>query len=201
MDHTSGNNPPGQFQNQNMQHQNQPPQEPGSPKKKFSMGIIWRIVGACMFFALIGFLIILALLVPDFMKARSRGQLTSCTSNLMYIGTACEMYSTDHDGAYPKSLSDLLKPSSAGEPHLKSIPKCPGALKNQTDSYGYIYYNSPSKNYYGIWCKHANHAAGGLAPECKEGYPQFDSDIGLIAPLPGEEITAISPPEGATIAK
>ena len=73
--------------------------------------------------------IVAALLVPNFIRARSRGSLTACKSNLKNLGTACEMYFTDHD-EYPKSAS-LLTPN-----YLQTIPECPEA---QTDTYSQSY--------------------------------------------------------------
>ena len=39
--------------------------------------------------------ILAAILVPNFIRARAQGQVTSCKSNLKNIGTACEMYATE----------------------------------------------------------------------------------------------------------
>ena len=47
--------------------------------------------------------ILAAILVPNFIRARAQSQLTSCKSNLKNIGTALEMYFTDHNGQYPHS--------------------------------------------------------------------------------------------------
>jgi hypothetical protein len=65
--------------------------------------------------------VIAAILVPNFVRARSRSGLTACKSNLKNIGTACEMYGTDWKGLYPKEMS-LLTPN-----YLKTIPSCPHA--------------------------------------------------------------------------
>ena len=65
--------------------------------------------------------ILAAVLVPNMVRARSRGQLTACTSNLRNIGTAVEMYNVDAKGRYPLLLSDLTPK------YLKTIPECPTA--------------------------------------------------------------------------
>lgn len=43
---------------------------------------------------------------------------TACRSNLKNLGTALEMYSTDHEGRFPAALS-ALTPG-----YLKSLPRC-----------------------------------------------------------------------------
>ncbi len=77
---------------------------------------------------LLGFIAILSLLaiaaavlVPNFMRARARGQLTACKSNLKNIGTGLEMYNTDWTGRYPHAMG-ALTPN-----YLKTIPQCPSA--------------------------------------------------------------------------
>ena len=62
-----------------------------------------------------------ALLVPNFIRCSCQGPLTACKSNLKNIGIALEMYSTDHSGKYPGSLSALVPE------YLKQIPVCGAA--------------------------------------------------------------------------
>ncbi len=135
--------------------------------------------------------ILAAILVPNFMKARAQGQLTSCKSNVKNIGTACEMYSTDHNGRYPSKTqwqADLTTVIN-GASLLKRIPVCPSS-GDKTASYNYDSISNPDM--YGVWCDKGNHAAGGLVSTLTHGYPQFDSASGLIAPAPGEDVTSIS---------
>jgi len=75
--------------------------------------------------------VLAAILVPNFVRARARGQLTACKSNLKNIGTALEMYFTDNQGRYPVALSQLT-PS-----YLKSVPTCPATGKD-TYSPGFV---------------------------------------------------------------
>jgi prepilin-type N-terminal cleavage/methylation domain-containing protein len=84
--------------------------------------------------------ILAAILVPNFIRARAQGQLTSCESNEKNSGTAFEMYSTDNSGHYPQSTGTggmtLLTPN-----YLKIIPTCPAA---GTDTYSSTYsYTTP----------------------------------------------------------
>lgn len=70
------------------------------------------------------------IMVPNYIRARARGQLTACISNVKNIGTACEMYATDSNEVYPKSLGELT-PN-----YLKTIPDCPYA---ESDTYSKSY--------------------------------------------------------------
>src|ERR1700712_1744623 len=78
--------------------------------------------------------ILAAILVPNFIRARAQGQLTSCESNEKNEGTAFEMYSTDNSGHYPKTNMGLLTPN-----YLKVIPTCPAA---GSDTYSATYSNT-----------------------------------------------------------
>lgn len=63
-------------------------------------------------------LILLAIVTPNFVRCRCQSSLMACKSNLKNIGTALEMYSTDH-GTYPRNLTELTPD------YLKTVPKCP----------------------------------------------------------------------------
>ncbi len=79
---------------------------------------------------LVGTLCVIALTmvgIPNFCRARDRGLLKSCQSNLKNLATALEMYSTDNVGRYPEELA-LLTPR-----YLKLIPACP----SESSPYGY----------------------------------------------------------------
>lgn len=128
--------------------------------------------------------ILAAILVPNFMKARAQGQLTSCKSNVKNLGTACEMYSTENNGRYPSSLAEITTASADSAPLMKMLPKCP--VSNDTNSYGYKSSTNPDK--YGIWCASGDHRAGGVRDK---GYPQFDSTTGLIAPGPKDSTLSV----------
>ena len=115
---------------------------------------------------------IVAVLGPNFYRARKQGSLTSCKSNLKNIGSAMEMYSTDWDGKYPSSL-DQLTPG-----YLKTLPECPPA---ETVTYklltGSVAYNNPGfEDYYYIYCAGDNHTPISVPPN----YPAYDGISGLI---------------------
>ena len=111
--------------------------------------------------------VVAAILVPNFVRARGQGQATACKSNLKNIGTALEMYSTDHDGHFPSSLSQLV-PS-----YLKWVPTCPSAGK---DTYSPSFQASARPDAYTVICGGHNHGGAGLSPT----YPQYTSFQGLL---------------------
>lgn len=119
-------------------------------------------------------LVAVAILYPNFVRARSQGQLTACKSNLKNIATAMEMWSTDNAGKYPTSL-EALTPN-----YLRSIPVCPAAGR---DSYSASLQTGPDaegntehyQDYYYFKCQGHNHP--GVA---EEDYPQYNAYQGLI---------------------
>ena len=66
-------------------------------------------------------LLLAAVLVPNFIRPRSRGILTACKSNLKNLGTALELYSSDWSGRYPHDIH-LVTPN-----YLKTVPTCPAS--------------------------------------------------------------------------
>jgi prepilin-type N-terminal cleavage/methylation domain-containing protein len=46
-------------------------------------------------------LIVTALLMPGFTRARARARGAACSSNLAQIGSALQLYAQDHDGRFP----------------------------------------------------------------------------------------------------
>lgn len=119
------------------------------------------------------FLVLCAVLVPNFMRARAGGRITSCLSNLKNIGTACEMYSSDNAGKYPVRM-ELLLPN-----YLKTLPECPatGTTTYKLETGLNVGYNTANfEDYYFISCHGDNHEAIGLPAN----YPQYDGIQGLI---------------------
>lgn len=118
--------------------------------------------------------VLAAVLIPNFIRARSRGQLTACKSNLKNIGTAMEMYSTDWGGKYPTgNVKAFLTPN-----YLKTIPYCPAA---GTDTYTFelgmkATYNTGSyEDYYFVYCSGTNHTNVSVPLN----YPQYNGIVGL----------------------
>ncbi len=118
--------------------------------------------------------ILAAILVPNFIRARAQGQLTSCKSNLKNIGTALEMYATDNLGRYPGGSAAGAKLTTADggqQAYLKTIPSCPSA-GNVT----YMYTVSSNPDVYTLYCGGTNHTAAG----CQKNFPAFSASCGLI---------------------
>ena len=73
--------------------------------------------------------ILAAILVPNFKRARSRGQLAACLSQCKSTATALEMYAVENDGRFP-SLSGLAGLSTLTATNfLKRLPVCPAAAR------------------------------------------------------------------------
>jgi len=136
-----------------------PVPEPKKPKPdRFGLVQLLAVVGMVLMLG--------SILVPNFMRAKARGNLTACKSNLKNIGTALEMYSTDHGGLYPTS-PDLLTPR-----YLKTIPTCP--------TMGWVTYQfqmASKPDLYTVVCAGRHHTGAGVQ---EYNYPQYTSTTGLI---------------------
>lgn len=93
------------------------------------------------------------------------GEFTACKSNLKNIGTALEMYASDHGGKYPASLRALAPK------YLSSLPICPAAGK---DTYSASYKPGGQQQYF-ICCLGHNHASAGYG----ENFPSYNGLRGL----------------------
>lgn len=100
--------------------------------------------------------VLAAVLVPNFMRARSRAS-TSCKSNLKNTATALEMYSVDNHGYYPANLAQLT-PN-----YLKIVPNCP-STGSDTYSASYLSHCRPLE-VSRVWCPH--HEASLPDPRCQ----------------------------------
>jgi len=71
--------------------------------------------------------ILAAILVPNFKRARARGQLAACLSQCKSTATALEMYAVENDGRFP-TLSGLAGLNVLITTNfLKKLPTCPAA--------------------------------------------------------------------------
>ncbi len=98
-------------------------------------------------------------------QAQSQGQVTACKANLRNLATALKMWSDEHEGAYPDSLS-VLAPN-----YVKYVPQCPA---NRRDTYSQTYHKT-GPGAFRINCQ-AGHNKLGLPP----GYPGWTSEQGMI---------------------
>lgn len=110
--------------------------------------------------------ILAAILVPNFIRARAQGQLTSCKSALKNIATAVEMYATDYSGRYPTALT-VATPN-----YLRSVPSCPvaGAYTYSATTVG--------GDMFTIWCPNGSEAHG-TAGISTANSPYYTSSGGL----------------------
>jgi len=111
------------------------------------------------------------LLSPGFLRADHSAPATTCKSNLKVLAAALEMYSDDHQGSYPATLSELVPR------YLQSVPECPAP-----ESQGYqaefgrtaAHNTEGLDNYYLIQCSGAGHQG------YPRNYPRYDSARGLV---------------------
>lgn len=137
-----------------------PPERPGTSLRAW--GCVLAVVA-----------MLFCILVPNFLKARARGQLTACKSNLKNLATALEMYREDHQGRLPGSLEELTGPK-----YLTVLPTCPSY--GWQPSYSYRVRPGKAGMEYEMMClgNHEN-AYTGFDGD-KRGLPQYRSQDGLI---------------------
>jgi type II secretory pathway pseudopilin PulG len=111
-------------------------------------------------------------LTPNYLRARARGQLTACKSNLKNLATACEMYASDHKVHYPASLELLTK---GPQPYLRSIPTCPGAGK-----VSYEYTSAADPDSFSMVCQGSHHDRAYGAFGGGVNFPQYTATEGLV---------------------
>ncbi len=80
-------------------------------------------------------------------------ELRLCQLNLMNIGTALEMWATDHNGHYPESLSRLTPD------YLRLMPTCPSA---RIDTYSQSYNVAKNPDLYTFYCQGHHHGNANL---------------------------------------
>lgn len=97
---------------------------------------------------LVGGMALCAALAPEARDIRNRWfedrYLRQCRSNLKNLGTACEMYTTDNGGRYPKTLCRVAPR------YLKALPNCP---TTDTDSYSVTFQSASNPDVYTIVCR------------------------------------------------
>jgi len=85
--------------------------------------------------------ILVAILVPNFIRARAQAQTAACEANLKEIATVLELYQTDHE-QYPTASNSPVTASDPNlAPYLKQTPIDP---VNPTGQYVYTTTNPTS---------------------------------------------------------
>lgn len=116
--------------------------------------------------------VVAAIIVPNFIRARAQNG-SYCRSNIKNIASALEMYSSEHDGQYPRNLQQLTPE------YLRSLPECPVAERNTyRATFGP---NAPwnidhEPDFYLLECMGTAHSIVGVPAD----YPKFNSVSGLI---------------------
>lgn len=91
--------------------------------------------------------ILVAILVPNFMRARAQAQTAACEANLKEIATALELYQTDHQ-TYPNvtSLTNVTNLEANIGSYLRQTPIDP--VQPTTDyQYSVAGYNTGNASY------------------------------------------------------
>ena len=91
--------------------------------------------------------ILVAILVPNFMRARAQAQTAACEANLKEIATALELYQTDHQ-MYPDvtSLTNVTNTDTNIGAYLRQTPIDPVA-PTLNYQYSVTGYNTGSASY------------------------------------------------------
>ncbi len=109
--------------------------------------------------------ILMALLLPNFIKAKFQSQLVGCMYNEKNLATACENYKTiGPTKLYPEELNVLLT-----EKYISGLPKCP---TNKTD---YAYERDSEGHNYTISCRGLHYLQ---LQNIDEGYPKYNAETG-----------------------
>ena len=120
--------------------------------------------------------ILAAILIPNFIRARSQSQLAACESNMKNVATALEMYSTDNNGIYPTGTGTVLPTGTNWSNYMRTNPSCP------TNSSQYLYRTTgPSSSTPTNYSIQQNPAATAVhaAVNIAAGYPLYNSAGGL----------------------
>lgn len=133
--------------------------------------------------------ILAALLIPNFSRARAQAQSATCISNLKTIGTALELYYTDHQ-YYPTATTQAIDKqylSSASSPlngYLAQVPQDPAS--GGVGSYEFSTQSTSGNNGvagYQIWCPgtHDPSTLQAVSPGTTLKYLRYDNVNGLTA--------------------
>lgn len=148
--------------------------EPTRPLRRFH-----RVALSFGFFSLVALLLWLTI-APNVIRRGTRGPLTMCKSNLKNLGTALEIYSTDHAGRYPISLNEVIPK------YLKALPICPTAgYSTYRATFGLKapFNTGDYQDYYYLECTGAHHHEAGYGVE--PNFPAYNAIDGLIERAPG----------------
>lgn len=114
-------------------------------------------------------------LMVNAVESNKEKPVETCSQNVMSIASSATYYTYDHDGAYPKTLAELVPD------YLDEIPKCPAVDR---DTYSQAYSVVGDNQGVKLYCKGHNH------PELEDDKPLYDTSseegvvTGPVAELP-----------------
>ena len=110
-------------------------------------------------------LILAGLLTPGLFKAKQQAGKVSCANNMKQIGTALELYSSKHGGAYAGALTELSVDNDIDD---TAVLSCPVGL------YAYSGFSQPTSgtasNTIILTCSTAGHGTNGQVSLYRGGY-------------------------------
>ncbi len=80
--------------------------------------------------------VLVALLLPNFLRARFKAFHSACMTNEKNIATALESYAADNSGLYPTALVDLST-GALEQRYIAVLPTCPSSGVDYTTGYTY----------------------------------------------------------------
>lgn len=114
--------------------------------------------------------VLAGILVPNYVRARAKSQLSGCEQNVKNIATAVEMYLVKNQKLPLVSGDDWTFLTDGGK-YMKVMPTCPSA--------GIVTYaidiDSENPTQYTIYCKGNNHEICDIPPD----YPAYEANSGL----------------------
>jgi len=137
-----------------------------SSKRRKRLASGFTLIEMMLVIAIIG--ILFTLLVPNIIRAKYQGHLSSCQNNLRNLAVGLENYRTDQIGRYPESLDVLFNSR-----YISMHPLCPS---NGTD---YGYYKSSAEDTYTIFCHGVHHIVLHQVVE-EPNYPQYTPSTGMM---------------------
>ena len=101
------------------------PWSAAAPAKKAGNRTLWWILGGagCVVLGLITLGILATIVMPNVFRRLGKSQQVKVRVDLVLLGTALEKYRMEHDGAYPRSLHELVTAGGAYE--KQGLPRDP----------------------------------------------------------------------------
>lgn len=118
--------------------------------------------------------ILAAILVPNFIRARKKADLSACATNCKNLATVLELYAVENAGRYPDNsgLAGLTQLVTTNQ--VKRLPTCPSAGRVTFIDYE----STATPDLFSYTCVTDNHTS--VLPNFATGnYPQYNNALGL----------------------